>query len=276
MQRRVVEGAEETEGRIHSIELSYKAQLRQAQLDSDTKINELRYLLTDSHSSTPPSLSHTLLSLSLNKRRALLEAAASREAVLESECKGATMKAQSLELQLTKAGEEVIEWQRRCNGYAQDLAALALERDEAKKVASSKSKELHQLSMENARGKEVAERIQADLHGQAKMRLELQQRLDEMIVEAQSMRHAAMVSGSPLSSRIRVRASEANSVGVDSVGVLDQGEDAAALEESFKRRTITEIKLLLTNAGKEDKVWEMQGRKLPPKKEDWVKLAMEV
>ena len=246
MERLAQEGAKASESKLHSIEASLTAQLMHAQssqLDSEAKINDLK---------------------------ALLEAASSREAVLESECQRAVMKVQSLEQDLSKAAKEVNGWQMRCSGYEQELAAIAEERDEARKLASSKSKEAQQLSLENARSREVAVRIQADLQGQDKMRKELQQRLDEMISEAQAMRHQAMVSGSPLS-RKTTRPVE------DSGGMADQHTmPDADVEESFKRMTISELKLRLTNAGMEDKVWEMSSRKPAAKKEEWVKLAMAV
>lgn len=242
VERRAQDGAVESESRLHSIEASYKSQLMQATLDADAKISELK---------------------------AQIEAASSREALLESECKKMVNKVQSMESDMSRAEDEVAEWQRRCNDYVSSIARITEERDEARSLASSKSKEASQLSMENARSKEVALKIQADLQGQDKMRKELQQRLDEMIIEAQSMRHQAMVSGSPLSRK--TRPSE------DSGAVTDQqrtGEQE--VEGSFKRMTIGEIKQHLTSAGLEEKVWELSSRKPAAKKEDWIKLAMAV
>lgn len=133
----------------------------------------------------------------------------------------------------------------------------------------------------SAQAQESSATLRAELEAQNAMRLELQERLDEMIAEAQAMRTNAVMRGpSALSSALlESAANDAGSGQRDALkGSVSYASDRtdAQVAEALSSMTIMEIKDFLTQRGHGDRVWSYAAKKPAPKKSDWVALVHEV
>ncbi|GAX73402.1 hypothetical protein CEUSTIGMA_g854.t1, partial [Chlamydomonas eustigma] len=267
LESQIKEKLDLTENMMRSTEAQAEARVKKNEIEAEIKISELQVKLAEAKA--------------MNMR-------------LEGDSACFADRVTSLQGMLESQRKDADNWRGKYVQVVQDLASVVKERDAAAARAAAQSSEARQLEDQKLQVQAHAARLESELRGHSEMRSQLQQRLDELIAEAQAARARAALAGPPaFNAALQQMNKMSNSNGQGSVNVggsadteegLDQGDKVsdsgaaavAAAEEALSRMTVMEIKEWLTQQGHAEQVWTFQSRRPVPKRADWVELIKQV